>query len=169
MTLHYRAEGRHEYTTLVSSQVPDRLTSSTLSERSHQALRQACLHNGRGRGIAALSSFCSRTCGLSRPTAQRLAREIQDSPILTAITKGVTSRVLGDLEKLAEKEPESFTKIWDNFGAVLKEGIYDDFERRDTLLALSRFKTTASAGSWRSLKDYVAALKENRPRLLPGR
>jgi molecular chaperone HtpG len=91
-----------------------------------------------------------------------ISREIiQESPILTAITKGVTSRVLGELEKLAEKEPETYAKIWDNFGAVLKEGIYGDFERRDALLALSRFKTTASAGSWRSLKDYVAALKEN--------
>ena len=51
--------------------------------------------------------------------------------------------------------------MWENFGAVLKEGIYDDFERRDALLALSRFKTTASGNSWRSLKDYVASLKEN--------
>ena len=72
-----------------------------------------------------------------------------------------TSRVLSDLEKLAEKEPESYIKIWDNFGAVLKEGIYEDFERRDALLALSRFKTTTSAGSWRSLKDYLASLKPN--------
>src|SRR5215813_8370030 len=86
---------------------------------------------------------------------------IQESPLLAAIKKGVTGRVLGDLEKLAEKEPQSFTKIWDTFGAVLKEGIYEDFERRDALLALARFKTTASAGAWRSLKDYVGALKEN--------
>src|SRR6202008_1635899 len=42
-----------------------------------------------------------------------------------------------------------------------KEGIYDDFERRDALLPLCRFKTTASSGAWRSLKDYVASLKEN--------
>ena len=86
---------------------------------------------------------------------------IQESPILTVIRKGVTSHVLSDIEKLAEKEPKSFAKIWENFGAVLKEGIYDDFERRDSLLALSRFKTTASASSWRSLKDYVASLKQN--------
>ena len=86
---------------------------------------------------------------------------IQESPILTAIRNGVTSHVLGDLEKLAKKEPESFAKIWENFGVVLKEGIYDDFERRDALLALARFKTTASADSWRSLKDYTASLKEN--------
>ena len=46
-------------------------------------------------------------------------------PIVTAIAKGLTSRLLGDLEKLAEKEPEAYLKIWDNFGGVLKEGIYE--------------------------------------------
>ena len=69
---------------------------------------------------------------------------IQESPILAAIKKGVTGRVLGDLEKLAESDAEAYAKIWENFGAVLKEGLYEDFERRDTLLALARFKTTAS-------------------------
>jgi molecular chaperone HtpG len=44
---------------------------------------------------------------------------------------------------------------------VLKEGLYEDFERRSTLLGLGRFKTTASGGGWRSLKDYVGSLKEN--------
>ena len=44
---------------------------------------------------------------------------------------------------------------------MLKEGLYEDFERRDALLALARFKTTAGNDTWRSLKDYVAALKEN--------
>jgi molecular chaperone HtpG len=73
----------------------------------------------------------------------------------------VTSRVLGDLEKLAEKEPGNYTKVWEHFGPVIKEGIYEDFERRDALLALARFKSTASGDGWRSLKDYVGALKEN--------
>jgi len=91
-----------------------------------------------------------------------VSREIiQESPILTAIQKGVTSRIISELEKLATNEPEAYVKIWENFGAVLKEGIYEDFERRDALLALSRFKTTASANEWRSLKDYVASLKQN--------
>ena len=69
--------------------------------------------------------------------------------------------MLGDLEKLADKEAESYAKIWEHFGAVLKEGIYEDFERRDALLALARFKSTASGDGWRSLKEYVGALKEN--------
>ena len=45
---------------------------------------------------------------------------------------------------------------------MLKEGIYEDYERRDTLLKLARFRTTAQpAEVRRSLKDYVAALKPN--------
>jgi molecular chaperone HtpG len=91
-----------------------------------------------------------------------ISREmIQQSPILTAIGKGVTSRVLAEIEKLAEKEPEAYAKLWENFGVVLKEGIYEDFERRDALLALSRFKTSTSGGVWRGLKDYAASLKQN--------
>ena len=91
-----------------------------------------------------------------------ISREmLQDSPILAAIKKGVTGRVHRRAGALAEKEPELYAKIWDNFGAVLKEGLYEDLERRDALLALARFKTTASGGAWRSLKDYVGSLKEN--------
>jgi molecular chaperone HtpG len=86
---------------------------------------------------------------------------IQESPLLAAIKKGVTSRVLGELEKLAQNDAEAYTKVWETFGPVLKEGLYEDFERRSTLLGLGRFKTTASGGGWRSLKDYVGSLKEN--------
>jgi molecular chaperone HtpG len=87
--------------------------------------------------------------------------KIQESPLLAAIRKSATGRVIGELERFADKEPQAFAKIWDTFGAVLKEGIYEDFERRDALLALARFKTTASGDEWRSLKDYVGVLKTN--------
>ena len=76
-------------------------------------------------------------------------------------SKGATGRGSAELERLADKEPAAYAKIWDTFGAVLKEGIYEDFERRDTLLKLARFKTTASGDEWRSLKDYVGALQTN--------
>jgi molecular chaperone HtpG len=86
---------------------------------------------------------------------------IQESPVLGAVRNAVTGRVLGELEKLAEKEPETYARIWDAFGAVLKEGIYEDFGRRDQLMGLSRFHTTSDNKGWRGLKDYVGALKPN--------
>lgn len=86
---------------------------------------------------------------------------IQKSPIFSAIKKGVTNRVLADLDKLAQNDPDAYAKVWEAFGPVLKEGLYEDFERRQQLLGLARFKTTASGTGWRSIRDYVAASREN--------
>jgi molecular chaperone HtpG len=81
--------------------------------------------------------------------------------VLASIQTGLTNRVLGDLEKLANGDSAKFYKIWENFGAVIKEGLYEDYAHRAALLGLARFKTTASDGAWRSLKDYADSLKEN--------
>jgi molecular chaperone HtpG len=86
---------------------------------------------------------------------------IQESPVLAAIQKGVANRLLSELEKLSTNDADAYQQFWMNFGAVLKEGLYEDYGRRETLLGLARFKTTTSGTEWRSLKDYVAAIKEN--------
>jgi molecular chaperone HtpG len=71
---------------------------------------------------------------------------IQESSILTAIKKGVTNRLLSELEKLAESDAPAYGKVWDNFGPVLKEGLYEDLERRTQLLAASRPLRLATSG-----------------------
>ena len=162
VTIHFRAEGRHEYTALafVPGSRPFDLFDVDRKGRIKLYVKRVFITDE----AEILPRYLRFVRGLvdSADLPLNISREmIQESPILTAIRKGVTSRVLGDLEKLAEKEAETYAKIWDNFGAVLKEGIYGDFERRDALLALCRFKTTSSAGAWRSLKDYLASLKEN--------
>jgi molecular chaperone HtpG len=162
VTIHFRAEGRHEYTALafIPGSRPFDLFDVDRKGRIKLYVKRVFITDE----AEILPRYLRFVRGLvdSADLPLNISREmIQESPILTAIRKGVTSRVLGDLDKLAEKEPETYAKIWDNFGAVLKEGIYGDFERRDALLALCRFKTTGAAGAWRSLKDYVASLKEN--------
>jgi len=162
LTIHFRAEGRHEYTALafVPGSRPFDLFDVDRKGRIKLYVKRVFITDE----AEILPRYLRFVRGLvdSADLPLNISREmIQESPILTAIRKGVTSRVLGDLDKLAEKEPETYAKIWDNFGAVLKEGIYGDFERRDALLQLCRFKTTGSAGAWRSLKDYIALLKAN--------
>ena len=91
-----------------------------------------------------------------------LSREmLQTNPVLAAIGKAVTSRVLSELDKLADEDKETFEKVWDAFGAVLKEGLYEDAERRDALYKIARFKTTTGGEAWRSLADYVAGMRPN--------
>ena len=162
LTIHFRAEGRHEYTALafVPGSRPFDLFDPDRKGRIKLYVKRVFITDE----AEILPRYLRFVRGLvdSADLPMNVSREkIQESPILAAIKKGVTSRVLGDLEKFAEKEPESYLKTWDTFGTVLKEGLYEDFERRDALLGLARFKTTAASDAWRSLKDYVAALKEN--------
>jgi len=162
LTIHYRAEGRQEYTTLVfvPGTRPFDLFDPDRTGRVKLYVKRVFITNE----AELLPRYLRFVRGIvdSADLPLNVSREmIQESPLLAAIKKGVTGRILSELEKLAENEGERYAKIWENFGAVLKEGIYDDFERRDALLALARFKTTASSGAWRSLKDYAGALKEN--------
>ena len=63
-------------------------------------------------------------------------------------------------ERGAGKDAETYGKVWAAFGPVLKEGLYEDHERRGALLGLARFSTTAGDKP-RSLKEVVADLKPN--------
>jgi len=167
VTIHYRAEGRQDYTTLlfIPGSRPFDLFDPDRKGRIKLYVKRVFITDD----ADILPRYLRFVRGLvdSADLPLNVSREkIQESPLLAAIKKGATNRVIAELERLADKEPETYAKIWDTFGAVLKEGIYEDFERRDTLLALARFKTTASAGAessgqWRSLKDYVGALKTN--------
>ncbi len=162
LTIHFRAEGRQDYTALlfVPSARPFDLFDPDRSGRIKLYVKRVFIADD----AEILPRYLRFVRGLvdSADLPLNVSREkIQESPLLAAIRKGATSRVLAEFERLADKEPQTFAKIWDTFGAVVKEGIYEDFERRDALLKLARFKTTASGDEWRSLKDYVAALKPN--------
>ena len=161
LTIHFHAEGRQDYTSLffVPGSRPFDLFDPDRKGRIKLYVKRVFITDD----AEILPRYLRFIRGLvdSADLPLNVSREkIQESPLLAAIRKGATSRVLGELERLADKEPETYTKIWDLFGVVLKEGIYEDFERRDALLALARFKTTSGDG-WRTLKDYVAALKPN--------
>lgn len=92
--------------------------------------------------------------------ALNISREmLQRDPKLAKIRAGLVKRVLGELKKKAEQEPDSYATFWDTFGPVLKEGIYEDPSYRDDILALARFRSTAAAG-WVSLETYVGRMKE---------
>ncbi len=84
---------------------------------------------------------------------------LQHNPAVAKIRKALVKRVLGELKKKAEKAPEEYSTFWETFGMVLKEGIHEDFENRDRLMELVRFKSSSVEG-WTSLKNYVARMKE---------
>jgi molecular chaperone HtpG len=160
MTLHYRAEGRQSYAVLLfaPSTKPFDLFDQARKGKVKLYVRRVFIADD----ADLLPAYLRFIRGVidSEDLPLNISREmLQNNPQLTQIRKAVTSRVVSELETLGDKEPEAFAKIWDAFGAVIKEGIWEDFERREKLLALSRFTTTT--GEKRSLKQYVEDLKPN--------
>lgn len=160
MTLHYRAEGRQSYAVLLfaPSTKPFDLFDQARKGKVRLYVRRVFIADD----ADLLPAYLRFIRGVidSEDLPLNISREmLQNNPQLTQIRKAVTSRVVSELETLGDKEPEAFAKIWDAFGAVIKEGIWEDFERRDKVLALSRFTTTK--GEKRSLKQYVEDIKSN--------
>lgn len=160
MTLHYRAEGRYSYAVLLfaPSTKPFDLFEPSRKGRVKLYVRRVFITDD----ADLLPGYLRFIRGVvdSEDLPLNISREmLQNNPQLAQIRKAVTTRVVSELESLAEKDPENFAKIWEAFGAALKEGIYEDFERREKLLALSRFTTTS--GEKRSLKQVIADFKPN--------
>jgi molecular chaperone HtpG len=160
MTLHYRAEGRYSYAVLLfaPSAKPFDLFEPSRKGKVKLYVRRVFITDD----ADLLPAYLRFIRGVidSEDLPLNISREmLQNNPQLAQIRKAVTGRVIAELETLGEKQPENFTKIWDAFGPVIKEGIYEDYERREKLLALSRFATTS--GEKRTLKQYIADLKPN--------
>lgn len=161
LTLHNKAEGKIEYASLlfVPSTAPFDLFHP---ERKH------------GVKLYVRRVFVTDDCEGLVPRWLRFLRGVVDSedlplnvsremlqrnPVLARIRTALVKRVLGALERKAAKEPAAYAEFWGNFGAALKEGVYEDSEYRDRLLELLRAKSTRG-GELASLADYVSRMKE---------
>ena len=160
LTIHYRAEGKQEYNVLlyVPAERPFDLYDPERKGRQKLYVKRVFIADD----AALLPPYLRFVRGVidSSDMPLNLSREmLQNNPDVAAIRKAVANRVLQELKKLGENEPATFAKIWDLFGPVIKEGLYEDWERRDALFEVARFKSTTRDAI--TLKDYIGGLKEN--------
>jgi len=160
MTLHYKAEGRQAYAVLLfaPSRAPFDLFDPTRKGHVKLYVRRVFITGD----AQLLPSYLRFMRGVvdSEDLPLNISREmLQNNPQVAQMRKAITGRVLGELESLAANDADAFAKVWEAFGRVFKEGLYEDYERRDRLLALARFPSTK--GEARSLKEYVADFKPN--------
>jgi molecular chaperone HtpG len=160
LTIHYRAEGRQEYNVLlyVPHEKPFDLYDPERKGRQKLYVKRVFIADD----VGLLPPYLRFVRGVidSADMPLNLSREmLQNNPDVAVIRKAVGNRVLAELKKCAENDAPSFKKIWEIFGPVIKEGLYEDFERRDALFEIATFRTTKSEAI--TLKDYIAGLKEN--------
>src|SRR3984885_6923290 len=82
---------------------------------------------------------------------------LQSTPVLARIRKALINRVLGEL-KHRGSDAADYTKFWENFGAIVKEGLWEDSEHRNEILPLTRFHSSTQDGLV-SLADYVGRMQ----------
>jgi len=161
LTIHYRAEGKIEYTALlfVPSVAPFDLYHPERRHRLKLYVRRVFV-NDSAEGL--LPPYLRFLRGLvdSEDLPLNISREmLQNNPLVARIRHGLTRRVLTEIGKKAKDEPEAYAAFWDQFGSLIKEGLYEDHENRDTLLELVRCRTTGADGLV-SLDTYVERMKE---------
>lgn len=97
-----------------------------------------------------------------------VSREIlQSNRVIDRIRAGSVKKLLGLLEDMAAKRPEDYATFWGEFGAVLKEGIVEDPENRETIAGLLRFPSTHddTVPGTVSLADYIGRMQEGQDKL----
>ena len=89
-----------------------------------------------------------------------VSRELlQNNKTLDRIGKAIVRRILSELKKMHDKKPEDYDALWSQFGIVLKEGMYEDSDNREKLLAISRFASSTQEGMT-GLAGYVERMKD---------
>ena len=84
---------------------------------------------------------------------------LQNNPAVAKISKSLVGKVLRELKKVSEKDKDKYKEIWNQYGPVLKEGLYEDMERKEALLELCRFSTN-DGDEFISLNEYIESMKD---------
>jgi molecular chaperone HtpG len=157
-TLHWRAEGSLEFYALlfVPSTKPFEAVEQERVSKVRLHVRRMFITDG----AEILPAWLRFVTGIvdTEDLPLNVSREmLQSTPVLARIRKAVTNRVLTEL-KTRGKDEAAYAPFWENFGPILKEGIWEDGEYRKDVAPLLRFKSSAVEG-WTSFAAYVERMK----------
>ena len=157
-TIHWRAEGTLEFSALlfIPSSKPFMPVEETRDSKVRLHVKRMFITDE----AKLLPSWLSFVVGVvdTEDLPLNVSREIlQTTPVLDKIRKALVNRVLSELKTKA-KDAEDFAKFQENFGAVLKEGLYQDTTHAPEIAGVLRFATTKEAVT--TLDDYIARMPE---------
>ena len=159
MTSHYKAEGKIEYTVLnfIPSSKPFDLYDPARENRLKLYVKKVFITDNCPDLIPPYLRFLRGVID-SEDLPLNISREmLQNNPVVTKIKSSLVKRTISDLRKKLNSEKEEYINFWKNFGPVLKEGIYEDFDRKESLLEISLFKQSEST-ELITLEEYISKM-----------
>ncbi|GJL80712.1 MAG: chaperone protein HtpG [marine bacterium B5-7] len=162
LTLHNRVEGKIEYTSLLF--VPARAPFDMWDrERRHGLnlyVKRIFIMDDSEHLMPPYLRFVRGVIDASDLPLNVSREHLQKNPDIDRIRGGSVKKILGELKKLASNDTEKYNEFWSEFGRVVKEGVIDDAENKETISDLLRFASTRETTQKVSLKDYVARMKD---------
>ena len=166
MTLHNRTEGALNYTSLlfIPSQRPMDLFNPDRKSRMQLYINKVFITDECEEFVPPWLRFVKGV--IDTPDLDlNVSREmLQHTPAVVKIGKAVVKRILSELDKKKKKDFEAYQQFWEQFGIVLKEGLYEDIDNRDKLLGLCLF-TSARTGAQISLQEYCDNMSETQDKI----
>ena len=167
--VHSKIEGTYEYTLLlfIPSHAPFDLWLLEARQGVKLHVRRVFIMEDTGQLMPRYLRFVRGVID-SSDLPLNVSRELlQSSRVVDNIRSNAVKRVLKLLKDIADSEPGKYATFWKEFGAVLKEGIPDDYTNRQDIAQLLRFNTTKSATQEPdvSLNDYVARMAEGQEKI----
>ena len=161
MTSHYKAEGKIEYTVLnfIPSTKPFDLYDPARENRLKLYVKKVFITDNCPDLVPPYLRFLRGVID-SEDLPLNISREmLQNNPVVTKIRSSLVKRTISDLRKKLNSDKTDYTSFWNSFGPVLKEGIYEDVERKESLLEIALFKQSASS-ELITLDDYISNMQK---------
>lgn len=160
LTLHFKAEGNIEYTGLlfIPSDAPYDLFQPDRKNGLKLYVNKVFISDKVEELMPHYLRFVKGVVD-SSDLELNISREmLQQNVLIEKIKHGLVNRVLKELKKRS-KDYDDYKKFWDNFGIVLKEGIYEDFSNREEIASISLFASTHDLTKLTSLDDYISRVQ----------
>ncbi len=166
MTLHNKVEGNLEYTNLlfIPSMKPFDLYHPDRKGRVKLYVKKVFISED----LELTPAWLRFMRGIidSQDLPLNISREtLQHNLVLSKIKTAIIKKILSELKKKSTKDAENYIKFWENFGAVLKEGLCEPSNFKENIFEVCRFYSSKSPDKLISLKDYLDNSKENQKKI----
>jgi molecular chaperone HtpG len=166
---HNKVEGKREYTSLLylPGRAPFDLWQRDAARGLKLYVRRVFIMDDAEQFLPLYLRFVKGVVD-SSDLPLNVSRELlQQEPEVEAIRNGLTKRVLDMLTRMAKDDATKYATFWKEFGAVIKEGVGQDYANRATLLSLLRFASTHDAANepTTSFAQYVERMKPGQDRI----
>lgn len=156
--LHYKAEGTNEYTALLY--FPNKAPFDFFMPESPKGLNlyinKVFITNEQELLLPLYLRFIKGVVDASDLPLNVSREVLQQNPRVAAIKKNITKKILSKLDDMKKKDLEKYTKFYNQFGKVLKEGVHTDYANKNDILDLLLFESTKTkASEYTTLKDYI--------------